>query len=92
LIISGNRIKLTKDQLMNFNVGGEMAYTVMQLGEKEGFDKPVIFHSDLDEQSMQKAFDDFRKQCVGVAKDHLPIRCPVRKKGDHMNCFSMSAI
>lgn len=59
-----------------------MGCVVLQLGEKEGFAKPVMFSSDLDEQAMQKAFDDFRKQCVGVAKEHLPHRCPVLKKGE----------
>ena len=63
-----------------------MGYGIALLGEKEGFDKRIIFSSDHDEQSMQKMYDDFRRQCVGVAMDHLPLRCPVRR---HENSFEL---
>ena len=56
-----------------------MGYTVAQLGEKEGFDKKISFVSAMDDKAVQAAYDSFVKGCSGVRRDHLPLRCPVRR-------------
>ncbi len=56
-----------------------MGYSVMLLGEKEGFDKKITFVSALDEKEVQKSYDTFVRSCSGVRRDHLPLRCPIRR-------------
>lgn len=56
-----------------------MGYSISLLGDKDGFDKRIFFSSALTESDMAKNFEGFRAKASGVAKDHLPFRCPIRK-------------
>ncbi|MBI5846807.1 MAG: hypothetical protein HZB31_02485 [Nitrospirae bacterium] len=56
-----------------------MGYSIALLGDKEGFDKRLLFHSSLDETEIRSRFDAFKATCSGVAREHLPFRCPVKK-------------
>ncbi|MDA8082655.1 MAG: hypothetical protein M0024_03230 [Nitrospiraceae bacterium] len=59
-----------------------MGYAVAQLGEKEGFDKKISFASTMDEKAVAAAYEAFAKTCSGVRKDHLPLRCPIRRSAE----------
>ncbi len=56
-----------------------MGYAVAQLAEKDGFDRKISFTSLMDEKTLAQAYDAFAKTCSGVRRDHLPLRCPIRK-------------
>ncbi len=59
-----------------------MGYSISLLGDKEGFDKRILFYSSLDETEIRNRFDAFKAKCSGVAKEHLPFRCPVKNTGE----------
>ncbi len=59
-----------------------MGYSIALLGDKEGFDKRILFNSSLDETEIRSRFDAFKAKCSGVAKEHLPFRCPVKNTGE----------
>jgi len=56
-----------------------MGYAVAQLAEKDGFDKKISFISSMDEKTLAQAYEAFAKTCTGVRRDHLPLRCPIRR-------------
>jgi len=56
-----------------------MGYSVSLLGEQDGFDKRILFRSSFSEAEIKDRFEAFRKSCTGVAREHLPFRCPIRK-------------
>jgi hypothetical protein len=56
-----------------------MGYAVAQLAEKDGFDKKISFASSMDEKAVAQAYEAFVKTCTGVRRDHLPLRCPIRR-------------
>jgi hypothetical protein len=59
-----------------------MGYSIALLGDKDGFDKRILFDSSLDETDIRSRFDVFKAKCSGVAREHLPFRCPVKKAGE----------
>lgn len=62
-----------------------MGYAVAQLAEKDGFDKKISFVSSLDDKAIAQAYEAFVKTCSGVRRDHLPLRCPIRKSPESGN-------
>ncbi|MBA4372179.1 MAG: hypothetical protein C0402_04895 [Thermodesulfovibrio sp.] len=62
-----------------------MGYSVAQLAEKDGFDKKISFISNMDEKAVAQAYEAFAKTCSGVRRDHLPLRCPIRKSPENGN-------
>ena len=62
-----------------------MGYSVALLGEKDGFNKVISFATNLDDKALSDAYDAFGKTCTGVRRDHLPLRCPIRRSADSGN-------